>query len=274
MPYGQGVLWEIKAASGGASGHLFGTMHSIDPKVTTLPEPVKQVFSRARSLTIEILMTKDMPIRMARRMMLPLQQRLDQIIGADLFKRLVAIGQRVGLPVPTLRRLKPWAVSAAISIPPDERAGQAAGLLPLDQVLQHSATKRGIPVFGLETIDEQLNMFDGLPMGDQIKLLRQAIADNARVSQLVNTMKKFYFARDLGGMFRWMRRQSAGQDPRLIQIFEERMINARNLLMAERMVARLRGGRAFVAIGAAHLPGTKGVLSLLARRGYLLSRIY
>ena len=274
MPYGQGVLWQIRAPSGGAVNHLFGTMHSTDPGITTLPGPVKQAFAWARSLTIEVVATKDMPIRMARRMMLAPRQCLDQIAGKALFARLAAVGQRLGFPMPTLRRLKPWAAAAAISIPPEERAGQAAGCLQLDQVLQRTATKRGIPVFGLESVDEQLNLMDCLPVGDQIKLLRQAVADSAQVSKLVAAMKKFYLARDISGLFAWMRRQAAGQDPRLMEIFQDRMIDARNRLMTARMTARLKGGRAFVAVGAAHLPGKNGVLNLLTRRGYWISRVY
>ena len=172
--------------------------------------------------------------------------------------------------MPTLRRLKPWAAAAAISIPPEERAGQATGCLPLDQVLQRTATKRGIPVYGLESVDEQLNLMDCLPVGDQIKLLRQAVADSAQVSKLVAAMKKFYLARDISGLFAWMRRQAAGQDPRLREIIQDRMIDARNRLMT----ARMKGGRAFVAVGAAHLPGKNGVLNLLTRRGYRISRVY
>jgi len=274
MPHGQGVLWQIQTPSGGKMNFLFGTMHSTDPGITTLPEPVKQAFARAGSLTVEVVETKDMPIRMARRMMLPPRQSLDQIAGAALFKQLAAVGRRMGYPLATLRRLKLWAASAAISIPPEERAGQAAGRLPLDQALQRAATKRGIPVFGLESIDEQLNLMDGLSVGDQIKLLRQAVEDSAQVSQLVATMKKFYLARDISGLFTWMRRQAAGQDPRLMQIFQDHMINARNRLMAGRMIARLKAGGAFVTVGAAHLPGKRGILSLLVRQGYRISRMY
>jgi len=40
------------------------------------------------------------------------------------------------------------------------------------------------------------------------------------------------------------------------------------------MTTLLDGGGAFVAVGALHLPGDEGVLSLLAQRGYALTRVY
>jgi uncharacterized protein len=48
----------------------------------------------------------------------------------------------------------------------------------------------------------------------------------------------------------------------------------RNLRMVERMTDRLAEGGAFVAVGALHLPGERGILNLLAGRGYRISRVY
>jgi uncharacterized protein YbaP (TraB family) len=44
--------------------------------------------------------------------------------------------------------------------------------------------------------------------------------------------------------------------------------------MADRMQARLNEGRAFVAVGALHLYGDRGVLALLERRGWSVTRVY
>ena len=53
-----------------------------------------------------------------------------------------------------------------------------------------------------------------------------------------------------------------------------RFIDARNLVMAERMTERLDQGGAFIAIGALHLPGEKGLVSLLKARGYRVEPVY
>lgn len=44
--------------------------------------------------------------------------------------------------------------------------------------------------------------------------------------------------------------------------------------MAGRMDARLKEGGAFVAIGALHLYGNDGVLALLQKRGWRITRVY
>ena len=56
--------------------------------------------------------------------------------------------------------------------------------------------------------------------------------------------------------------------------FMFRFIDTRNRIMAERMTERLNQGGAFIAIGALHLPGEKGLVSLLKARGYRVEAVY
>jgi hypothetical protein len=44
--------------------------------------------------------------------------------------------------------------------------------------------------------------------------------------------------------------------------------------MVERLRPRLAEGGAFVAVGALHLPGEEGILRLLERQGYRVTRLY
>ena len=273
LPYGQGILWRVET-SGAAPSHVFGTAHSTDKRIVTLAPPVTRAFSAAKILVFEMVRTKDMPLRMATAMMLHDGRRLDAILGPDLFARTSAAAARFGIPGAAMVRMKPWAISALISVPMDERARQATGQKPLDHALQARAMPRGIRVHGLETVREQLGIFDDLPEADQIALLERAIADAGQLASIIETVKRYYLARDLDGMFAWMKKQTAGESPRLVEFFEERIINARNLTMATRMKSVLAEGGAFIAIGALHLPGEKGVLSRLARNGYRLTRVY
>ena len=55
--------------------------------------------------------------------------------------------------------------------------------------------------------------------------------------------------------------------------FEEIMVNARNKVMAERGEKILAKGNAFIAVGALHLPGDKGLVELLRQSGYALTPV-
>jgi uncharacterized protein YbaP (TraB family) len=52
------------------------------------------------------------------------------------------------------------------------------------------------------------------------------------------------------------------------------LIDGRTALMHHRLFLPLRSGRVFVAVGASHLPGERGLLALLQRDGYRVARIW
>lgn len=54
----------------------------------------------------------------------------------------------------------------------------------------------------------------------------------------------------------------------------DRLVSGRNRIMVERMDRHLQAGHAFIAVGAAHLPGEQGILRLLELRGFEVTRIY
>jgi uncharacterized protein YbaP (TraB family) len=62
--------------------------------------------------------------------------------------------------------------------------------------------------------------------------------------------------------------------PAYVRTLVKRLIDDRNKVMVERMATLLTQGNAFIAVGAAHLPGEAGILHLLELRGYRISRIH
>jgi uncharacterized protein YbaP (TraB family) len=138
------------------------------------------------------------------------------------------------------------------------------------------AREQGKPVHELETLEEQVAVFEGMSDADQVMFLRQAVADYERMPRLINRMVETWLARDLAGM-RGIGEEAAGGSPeakRLNESFSRRLLTERNVRMATRMQARLKEGGAFVAVGALHLHGESGVLAELERRGWRVTRVY
>jgi uncharacterized protein YbaP (TraB family) len=105
-------------------------------------------------------------------------------------------------------------------------------------------------------------------------MLQATVDEYASLPAMIEALVQAYLARNLAAM---QKIGIGGGDNDMQQMsadFEQRLINDRNLLMAKRMQPQLQRGRAFVAIGALHLYGERGVLSLLQRAGWRLSRVY
>lgn len=272
-PYGQGLLWRVEKPGEPAS-YVYGTMHSADERIVDLPEPVAQAFAESEAVVLELVMGGDSAAQLTQALVLTDGSVLPDIVGDERFARITEIGTRYGMAPAQLQLFRPWAVMTFFSVPPQEMVRQAQGNLPLDQALQAQAQALDKEVEGLETISEQLAVFGELSPEDQIALLDVALDLNPQIEALYEDMKRAYLAGDLDGLHEMADRQSAGADPELTALFEDRLIDTRNRLMVERMADRLAQGKAFVAVGALHLSGETGILNLLADQGYSVTRVY
>ena len=276
VPFGEGLLWRIEAPgapAGAAPNYLFGTMHVTDQRVLTLPEPVRAAFDSAQSATFEVVMDNQVRAKMGQAMVLSDGRTLDKILGPESFAQVVEAGRRYGLGPEQLRFFKPWALATILSIPQAELARAAGGSLPLDQALQARATEQGKPLHALESAQEQIALFNDMPEASQIAMLTSAIEQNATIETMFEEMTVSYLARDTGAIYGRMAAQREAQ-PELMELFLRRFNDERNRTMAIRMAGRLRQGGAFIAVGALHLPGESGLLSLLTQNGHTVERVY
>jgi uncharacterized protein len=266
--FDQGVLWRIEGAASRPS-HVFGTVHVDDPRVTQLPVAVSRALDESRSLTVELSLDPGNIVALASRMLLQDGRDLAGIAGAEIYGRAAALAAGLGLPEPALKMFKPWAVALLIMMPRQNPENV------LDNVLVRMAVAQKKPVHELESVAEQVDVFEGMAEGDQVALLRYAVDNHERMPRITGRLVNAYLARDLAAMWHISRENSDDpQTRRLNDIFMQRVLFSRNERMAERMAARLEEGGDFVAIGALHLYGDRGVLAGLQRRGYRVTRVY
>lgn len=265
--FSYGLLWKLEGNDSPAS-YLFGTMHSDDPDVVSLPPTVQKVFDQAQDVTLEVVLDADSLMAMATALLLEEGQTLESIIGPGLYSRTVNVVAQQGLPEILLARMKPWAVAVTLMTPPSDN-GRV-----LDLELYRQAIRQGKQVSGLETVDEQMGLFDTLSRQDQIALLEDTLDQLPQIETMLLELRTAYLDRDLDRLVALNNASLKDSDPRLVEMFNRMIVIERNHRMADRMEHRLRQGRQFIAVGALHLPGEEGLLNLLKQRGYTVSRIY
>ena len=262
-----GLLWEI-SGPGISPSVVFGTIHSEDPEVLRLATPVRQAFDAARQVVVEVLLDADAMVFSSSAMLLMDGRLLSDVIGQSLFKKVSSAIQARGIPEVVLERMKPWAAAVTLSMPTPE-TGEV-----LDMALYHQALEAGKQVYGLETIQEQLRVFDALPETDQVVLLQDTVENFTLIDAMHAELLSAWKQRDLDRLMAINAEAMEGGDQQLADDFQQRLIVERNRRMAERMQPYLNAGGAFVAIGALHLPGADGVLNLLQRQGYTVRVVY
>ena len=265
----RGLLWRIEGG-GAPPSHVFGTIHVDDPRVTKLPPEVAREFKEAHSLTLEVGLDATSVLTLANRMLYLDGRDLPGTVGAELYGKVEVLTSRLGLPEPVLRMFKPWAAALLLSMPQQNSADV------LDLMLARNAAEQKKPIYEVESMDEQIAAFEGMAEADQVALLRHAVDNHERMPRVIGRLIEAYLARDLAAMWRISEEtgDAGAEAKRLNEIFTRRLLDERNVRMTERMQARLKKGGAFIAIGALHLYGDRGVLALLERRGWRVMRIY
>lgn len=133
-----------------------------------------------------------------------------------------------------------------------------------------------MPVYFLETADDQIAALEGMSATEQVALLRLAVESQPELPALIRRLIEAYLQRDLALMWR-INEASIMDRPDLkplSELFAQRLLYDRNRRMVEHMQPQLTQGNAFIAVGALHLYGEKGILGLLERDGWRVTRVY
>lgn len=270
--FDSGLLWKISQPSALdiAPSHLFGTMHSEDPRVLQLPYKVQDAFDASQHFCMEVVFDVQTSLILAQSMVYQDGQELKSVLGGMLFNKVAALMAGHGVPKPALMQMKPWAVFSTLSSPPKE-----TGLF-LDAVLYEQAKQQGKSTCGLETAEEQVAVFESAPVEDQVILLRETVRQYAQLPQHFAQLLDRYLARDLAGLVT-LSQEHIPTDPEVQRVYQtllQRLLDQRNTRMRDRMTAKLETGGVFIAVGALHLPGENGLLQMLHRQGFSLEAIY
>jgi uncharacterized protein YbaP (TraB family) len=179
------------------------------------------------------------------------------------------------MPPPVQERLRPWFVTLMLGLSDCERTRLQAGRQPLDLQIAPIAMARGVPILGLETLDDQMLVMAGVPEADQVGVLKVTLKSRGRMGDVAETMVQRYLAREMakvlplqGEMIR-----AQGVDPSGFASFHHALLTLRNPRMRDTALPILEAGEAFIAVGALHLIGDDGLVALLRAAGYEVTAV-
>jgi uncharacterized protein YbaP (TraB family) len=257
-------------------------MHVTDDRLADLPAEVKTAVGTSRVVALELdeiaLDSTGMAERMGRllaeRGLDPARKGLDDLGPAD--RRFVkqALADR-GLKDLPPERLRPWVLLTFVSVPACEMARSGAGLKVVDVHVADAGIAAGAEVVGLEEIEEQIDAMASISPKNAARLVAGMAKLGPRLDDVFETMVGLYRRRQIGYLFGDLR--LAGIEERDIASFTEFMeilVDKRNVTMRDRALPLIDKGGAFVAVGALHLVGEKGLVELFRKDGYTVTRVY
>lgn len=257
-----GLLWRVHKPKHPVN-YLFGTIHVDDKRVKALNPQIKRRFDESKTLCLEILPDRENQVGIGLAMLLPQDQFLDEILGDPLFARLSLHLNKKGMTPLAAVHLKPWAAMIVLSRP------ESQGGYALDEQLYHWGIHQYKELCALESLQEQLSIFDQLSQVDQVALLQDTLDHLPMVQEMNEQLIKAYLAGNLDEIYRRSIEIEGGSE--LSLRLRKKLIDERNQTMAKRLIPTLEKGRAFIAVGALHLPGREGLIHLLRKQGFVVT---
>ncbi len=256
------IFWKVEC--NGKTSWLFGTMHAPSPVFEKIPEPVKTALAESSIFLSEIEPDWKSQTEVMRGMLLPETETLELKIGKQRFERIKAVTDKMLPPMSPaqLGRQKIWAASLIIAWP-----RKATAVAPVDILLYEKARIAGCKTSGIESPAEQIAVLDKFTEAEQIQLLDDALEEAESDYKLLNSLMDKYIAQDLNGMTEDFFSKTTCYSPELKEKFINNLLIGRNKIFLERVLPEIRGNDVFIAIGAGHLFGEEGLVSMLEKEG-------
>lgn len=261
------ALWQVSDED--TTIYLFGTVHALPKDKVWFDSRIQRAFETSDELVTEVDISdvKGSTQALQAQGMLPEGQSLrDLMMPMDREEYEMALIS-LGLPVETLDRYEPWLAAMTLSLLPLLRAGydtQSGVEMSLGEKAGDSK-KRG----ALETIGQQIELFDGMPPEAQLSFLDQTVAQIPKASNSLDAMVAEWIEGDAAELARLMNAELT--DP----VLKDRLLIQRNAHWAEWIKRRLDSpGTVFIAVGAGHLAGDGSVQDQLRRRHVKVKRVW
>lgn len=258
------LLWKISGNGLEQPSYLFGTAHSARQEILKLDSTVLNLIGSCDVLTGELDLSGGMSSLegMDFSTFMLKGKTLESLYDNPNDYEAVQehIQEYLGGMASMMEHLKPFFIMITI----EELAVKdtSDGDLVLDMYLQEYAVSQGLEIKGLETLQQQMELFDAIPLEEQAKLLlEQAREENMREER--DKLIRLYLSQDIEELYKITQEESKD-----LSGFQDKFLDERNVHMADKIAILAKKYSVFNTFGAAHLAGEKGIINLLREKGF------
>lgn len=263
------AVWEVKGRYN--TVYLVGTIHMLSND-EPLPGNILRAYRDSKRLLMEIntndmdpLATQAATLTLG---MLPEGQTLSSRLNADTNKKLKAAAGKLGLDAGMLESFQPWLAALTLQQLQFMQLGYAADA-GVEMQLTELATADHKSIEGFETLQQQLQLFAQLDANAQHALLKQTLEElDTAATELTAMMAAWHSGNDAA--LQKTLQQGMSDDPELYTALTT--TRNRHWIEAMRPVLDQQHDNYLVAVGALHLLGNDGLVALLKRAGYSVTR--
>lgn len=264
------LLYRITGKGLSEPSYIFATHHAVPVSVLGDVEGLFKAYNDCRAVVGEIAMDEDsVSLRMA--VEAKMQTPIEDLLKADDYRVVdSALMAAVGIRLADVSLLRPAMIENIYLLSVYEKMfGAEKDDTAMDSFFQQVALQQGKPVYGLESIDDQLKiLFHTKSIQQQAKELVNSVKHSGALRDDIEHLNCLYLTAQLDSIAEWsfLSGDFTPDDYRVL-------VSDRNRAWVDRIEELMQSGSCFIAVGALHLPMEDGLLELLGKRGYRVKAV-
>jgi len=257
-----------KLGKADAEVYLLGSMHLARAEIYPLRAGIMQAFASAGTLAVELDISGANQLQIQQMIIArgsyPPGETIRDHVSATTWQNLQRHMSGTGLPVQVLERMRPGLLVTTLSSLEMMKLGLSAELGVDRYFLDQARGQKRI--HELETVEQQVSLLLDFPQEDL--LVRQTLAQLDNMEAIMEELVSVWKRGDAAALQKLLLEDELAKNPEFRSVYE-RLFDQRNRAMSKQVEGFLRSpGRYFVVVGAGHLVGEQGIVSLLRKRGY------
>ena len=265
-------LWEVSSMTNKI--YLYGTVHAGKPEWYPLPAAVEQALADSQVLVVEADISDVEAMRRMQPATYTPPDSLSKHVDPASYERFRKLLPRYKLPEAQVAQLKPFMAVSLLVFADWARLGFRPEL-GIEGYLIDNAQKTRKTVRELEGIDAQVELMDSLTDEENKRIFEGSVdaLESGMTDDQIRGMVAAWQAGDPKTMLETARRYN--EKVKGAAIIEEKFVWGRHGAMLKKIEAYLNETkeRAFVAVGALHLAGPRGLVEQLRKRGYIVRQL-
>ena len=259
------TLWKIEGNGIEKPSYLFGTIH------ITCDATLEADVTKALDVTSQIVLEMDMDdpslqAKIMKDMYLNNGKTIKDFVSEEEYVAIDSLFQNtMVMPLKMLENVRPFFLSSMF-YPKMIDCPMQSFELELIKV----AKVQNEEILGLETIEDQMKVFEDIPLEDQYADLIRMAEDNLEYDK--NSFAKLlevYESEDITALLDMMN----DENNKTVSEHQDVLLENRNINWISKIEAFVKEQPTFFGVGAGHLAGENGVIQLLRKVGYSVTAV-
>lgn len=253
------LLWEVTGNGLSKPSYLYGTIHMICSADYFLSEKTKKALDATNKLVLEIDLSDPKQLTDMQQMAMGKEPLSKTLSAQDLLKLDNLLQKKTGMTIQQVDNYNLFTIMSLVMM----KSFGCNDLKFYEMTFIEVAKQRKLPIIGLETVKEQMDMFgNAYSDSKMIKMLEEFSKEETDKLVVKYKEENINFLYDI-----------ITDEKIITKETKKAILDNRNQNWLKAIPELIKNESTFIAVGSAHLAGDLGLINLLRKAGYTVKPV-